>query len=93
METHFSGATCDLLKLVAAQQVTDEGYQRFNPSHLQSKAEPNMDDYTIAFGMITAALVVVTIQAWKQGNEKRDVVLLGLISGLSGIGTLTFWAA
>lgn len=51
-----------------------------------------MDDFTVAFAMITVALVVVTIQAWKQGNEKRDVALLGLISGLSGVGTLTFWA-
>jgi hypothetical protein len=52
-----------------------------------------MDDFTIALGMITVALIGVTVQAWKQGNEKRDVVLLGLFSGLGAAGTITFWAS
>ncbi|MEY2689316.1 MAG: hypothetical protein RL375_3515 [Pseudomonadota bacterium] len=47
-----------------------------------------MDTLTLAFAVLTATLVVVTLHAHRMGNEKRDVALLGLFSGLCGTGTL-----
>lgn len=47
-----------------------------------------MDTPTLIFGLMTLALVVVTWQAWRMGNEKRDVALLGACSGVLGVGTV-----
>lgn len=46
-----------------------------------------MDTSTILFATLTICLVWVTFQAWRLGNEKRDVVLLGVFSALLGAGT------
>ena len=46
-----------------------------------------MDNDTTIFAILTFCLVGVTIQAVRLGNEKRDVTLLGLLSGLLGTGT------
>lgn len=46
-----------------------------------------MDTSTLLFAILTATLVGVTIHAWRLGNEKRDVALLGAFSGLCGVGT------
>ena len=46
-----------------------------------------MDTPTLIFGLMTLALVIVTLQAWRMGNEKRDVALLGVCSGVLGLGT------
>lgn len=46
-----------------------------------------MDNDTTVFAILTFSLVGVTIQAFRLGNEKRDVALIGLISGLLGTGT------
>ena len=46
-----------------------------------------MDTSTLLFAIITATLVGVTFHAWRLGNEKRDVALLGVFSGLLGVGT------
>ena len=46
-----------------------------------------MDTNTLLFAILTTCLVVVTFQAWRLGNEKRDVLLLGVFSGLMGAGT------
>ncbi|MGM9513613.1 hypothetical protein ACS5PK_05085 [Roseateles sp. DB2] len=46
-----------------------------------------MDTSTLLFTVLTACMVGVTWQAWRLGNEKRDVVLLGVLSGLMGAGT------
>lgn len=46
-----------------------------------------METSTLLFTVLTACLVWVTFQAWHMGNEKRDVVLLGALSGLMGAGT------
>ena len=46
-----------------------------------------MDTSTLLFAILTICLVGVTFHAWRLGNEKRDVVLLGLFSGLMGVGT------
>ena len=42
---------------------------------------------TFLFAILTVCLVGVTFHAWRLGNEKRDVVLLGVFSGLMGAGT------
>jgi hypothetical protein len=36
---------------------------------------------------MTVILAGVTVQAWRLGNEKRDVALLGVFSGPCGVGT------
>ncbi len=46
-----------------------------------------MDASTLLFAILTFCLVGVTFHAWRLGNEKRDVVLLGVFSGLMGAGT------
>ena len=43
---------------------------------------------TLILAALTATLAVVTIHAWRIGNEKRDVALLGLLGGLLGVGTV-----
>jgi hypothetical protein len=46
-----------------------------------------MDTSTLVFTILTVCLVGVTLHAWRLGNDKRDVVLLGVFSGLMGAGT------
>lgn len=46
-----------------------------------------MDISTFLFATLTLCMVGVTLHAWRLGNEKRDVVLLGVFSGLLGAGT------
>lgn len=46
-----------------------------------------MDTSTVLFTILTATLAGVTFQAWRLGNDKRDVVLLAAICGLFGAGT------
>jgi hypothetical protein len=46
-----------------------------------------MDTSTLLFVILTLCLAGVTFHAWRLGNEKRDVVLLGVFSGLMGAGT------
>ena len=46
-----------------------------------------MDTSTLLLGILTICLVGVTFHAWRLGNEKRDVVLLGVSSALMGTGT------
>ena len=46
-----------------------------------------MDTRTLVFAILTLCLVWVTFHAWRLGNEKRDVVLLGGLSALMGAGT------
>ena len=46
-----------------------------------------MDNYTLFLATLTATLAAVTFHAWRLGNEKRDVTLLGVCSGLLGVGT------
>jgi hypothetical protein len=47
-----------------------------------------MDTSTLIFAILTICLVGVTFHAWRLGNEKRDVVLLGVFSALMGAGTV-----
>jgi hypothetical protein len=46
-----------------------------------------METEPLILGIMTIALVCVTIHAWRLGNERRDVVLLGTFAGLFGVGT------
>lgn len=45
------------------------------------------DTSALLFATLTLCLGNVTFHAWRLGNEKRDVVLLGVFSGLLGAGT------
>ncbi len=46
-----------------------------------------METSTLLFAIMTATLAGVAFQARRLGNEKRDVALLGVFSGLCGVGT------
>lgn len=46
-----------------------------------------MDSTAILLALMTATLAGVTLQAWRLGNERRDVALLGVFSVLCGAGT------
>jgi len=46
-----------------------------------------MDTSTLLFAIMTLCLAGVTFHSWRLGNEKRDVVLLGVFSALMGAGT------
>jgi hypothetical protein len=46
-----------------------------------------MDTPTLLLSLLTVCMVGVTLHAWHLGNEKRDVALLGVFSGLMGAGT------
>ena len=47
-----------------------------------------MDTGTLLLGFVTLTLLGVTVNAWRLGIEARDVSLLGLFAGLSGVGTV-----
>lgn len=47
----------------------------------------SFDTPTLILGVLTLALLGVTLQAWRMGNERRDVALLGVCSGALGLGT------
>ena len=47
-----------------------------------------MDTSTLLFAILTLCLAGVTFHAWRLGNEKRDAALLGVFSGLLGVGTV-----
>ena len=46
-----------------------------------------MDTAALLLAIMTATMFAVTFHAWRLGNEKRDVALLGAIAGLCGVGT------
>ena len=45
-----------------------------------------MDTLTLVLAFLSICLVGVTVHAWRLGNERRDVALLGAFSGLMGAG-------
>ena len=47
-----------------------------------------MDTVVLLFAIMTVTLLGVTAHAWRLGNEKRDVALLGAVGGLCGVGTV-----
>ena len=46
-----------------------------------------MENLLLVPAILTATMVAVTLHAWLSGTEKRDVVLLGTVGGLCGLGT------
>lgn len=56
-------------------------------NHFPPGTGTTMDTSTLLFAILTATLAGVTFHAWRLGNEKRDVALLGVFSGLCGVGT------
>ena len=47
-----------------------------------------MDTAVLVLGFMTVTLIAVTVHAWRLGNEKRDVALLGGFGALCGVGTI-----
>jgi hypothetical protein len=45
-----------------------------------------MDTPTLFLAILALGLIGVTFHAWRLGNEKCDVALLGVFSGLMGVG-------
>jgi uncharacterized membrane protein YadS len=45
-----------------------------------------MDTFTLIFAALTATLAAVAFMAWRLGNEKRDIALIGVFGGLCGAG-------
>ena len=45
-----------------------------------------MDTLTLVLTILSICLVGITFHAWRLGNERRDVALLGVFSGLLGAG-------
>jgi hypothetical protein len=46
-----------------------------------------MDTTVLPLAVVTATMFAVTFQAWRLGNEKPDVALLGAVGGLCSVGT------
>ena len=46
-----------------------------------------MDTAVFSPAIMTATMLSVTIHAWRLGNEKRDVALLGVVGGVCSVGT------
>lgn len=50
-----------------------------------------METNSFLAAIMTVTLAGVTFHAWRLGNEKRDVALLGVFCGLCGVGTAVAW--
>ena len=48
----------------------------------------NMDTTVLLLAIMTIALLAVTFHAWRLGNERRDIALLGAFGGLFAAGTV-----
>ena len=46
-----------------------------------------MDTTVLLLAVMTATMFAVTFLAWRLGNEKRDVALLGAVGDLRSVGT------
>jgi hypothetical protein len=46
-----------------------------------------MDNFLLLSAITALTLLAVTLHAWRIGNERRDVALLGTVAGLCGLGT------
>lgn len=46
-----------------------------------------MDTTVLFLAVMTATLFAVTFNAWRLGNERRDIALLGTMGSLCGVGT------
>ena len=48
----------------------------------------HMDTTVLLLAIFSFTLFAVAFQDWRLGNEKRDVVLLGAVGGMCGVGTV-----
>lgn len=46
-----------------------------------------MDTTVLLLATMTVTLIGVALNAWRIGNDRRDVVLLAVFAGLFGAGT------
>lgn len=46
-----------------------------------------MDTAVLLLAILTATMFATAFQAWRDGDDKRDVALLGAVAGLCGVGT------
>jgi hypothetical protein len=46
-----------------------------------------MDTMTLLLAIMAVCMIGVTLHAWRIGNEKRDVALLGVVAVLFSAGT------
>ena len=46
-----------------------------------------METSVLLLAIMTVTLIGVAFHAWRIGNERRDVALLGVFAGLFGAGT------
>jgi hypothetical protein len=46
-----------------------------------------MDSAVLLLAIMTATMLAVTFNAWRLGNDKRDMALLAAVGGLCGVGT------
>ena len=89
-DSALDGATHSKTQLRATRTEIGKGNQELRdiPQSVTVMTEKliqdrNMDD----FREVLRATAGVTFQAWRLGNDKRDVVLLAAICGLFGAGT------
>jgi len=47
-----------------------------------------MDTTVVLLGIMTVTMLGVALQAWRLGNERRDVTLLGAVAAMCGAGTV-----
>jgi hypothetical protein len=48
-----------------------------------------MDTLTLLCLLLAVTLLAAAWQAWRIGNDRRDVALLGVSSGVSAVGAAT----
>ena len=46
-----------------------------------------LNDSTLMLGVMALCLIGVAFQAWRMGNERRDVALLGVLAAVCAAGT------
>jgi hypothetical protein len=46
-----------------------------------------MDNLPLLLAVMAGILLWATFSAWRQGNETRDLALLGTLGGLFGLGS------
>jgi hypothetical protein len=50
-----------------------------------------MDTAFLIAAAVAAILILTTFLAWRQRNERRDLALLGSLSGISSAGAAVLW--
>lgn len=50
-----------------------------------------MDTAFLIAAAVAAILIITTLLAWRQRTERRDLALLGSLSGISSAGAAVLW--